>query len=178
MEDFDDLDKIVKLKATLKIITTRIQEVRQAEINERKRLEKYEKASTTPKSYEYVKSVAKAYIYDCKLFTKKSLTINEKICYLMSSIQYNQPMMAARKVNVTNKENVSILNPTDVVKTMININKHPELIKQGSDEWKMLHHAANITGSTAYNALGCRGANSMRAHYDEFIYKKVHPHST
>ena len=62
MEEFDDLDKIVKLKATLKIITTRIQEVHQAEINERNGLEKYEKASTTPKSYECVKSAAKTYI--------------------------------------------------------------------------------------------------------------------
>ena len=84
-------------------------------------------------------------------------------------------MMATGKVNVTNKENVSRLHPTDVMKTMININRHPELIKQGSDEWKTLCHAANITGSTAYNALGCRGGNSMRAHYDEFIYKKGPP---
>ena len=45
-------------------------------------------------------------------------------------------------------------------------------MKQGSDEWKTLHHAANITGSTAYKALGYRGGNAMREHYDEFINKK------
>ena len=55
----DDLDKFVKLKELVKLITNRIKNVCFLQVAERKKLEKYEKASLSPQNYEYVKSAAK-----------------------------------------------------------------------------------------------------------------------
>ena len=87
--ELDDLDKFVKLKELVKLITDRIRNVRCLQVSERKKLEKYEKASLSTQNYEYVKSAAKTFIYDCKVFVKSALSINGRICELLSSLHGN-----------------------------------------------------------------------------------------
>ena len=155
-----------------KMASCKIRSIRDAQVSERRRLEKYEKASTSPSSYEYLKSAARTYIYDCKMFIKSMLTLNQKICEYMSSLQRNRSRMASGKVNVTKRENVQRLHDTSVVKRFVNLRKNTHLIKQHSEEWLQLRQEVHLTKTTAYNVLGFRGGGEMRQHYDEFIHKK------
>ena len=87
--ELDDLDKFVKLKELVKLITHSIRHVRCLQVSERKKLEKYEKASSSPQNYKYAKSAAKTFIYDCKVFVKSALSINGRIYKLSSSLHGN-----------------------------------------------------------------------------------------
>ena len=98
--DLDDIDKFVKLKQLIKIITLRIKNVQHLQVAEGKTLEKYEKASSSPQNYESVKSAAKTYIYDCKLFVKSALSINGQICELLSSIQGSWHLLKSSTLNL------------------------------------------------------------------------------
>ena len=100
------------------------------------------------------------------------LTLNQKICEYMSSLQRNRSRMASGKVNVTKGENVQRLHDTNVVKRFVNLRRNTHLIKQHSEEWLQLRQEAHVTRSSAYNVLGFRGSEEMRQQYDEFIYKK------
>ena len=117
------------MKTLLRMASCKIRNIRDAQVSERRRLEKYEKASTSPSSYEYLKSAAGTYIYDCKMFIKSMLTLNQKICEYMSSLQRNRSRMASGKVNVTKRENVQRLHDTSVVKRFVNLRKNTHLIK-------------------------------------------------
>ena len=167
MEEYDEMDKLLKMKTLQRMASCKVRSVRDAQVSERRRLEKYEKASTSPLSYEYLKSAARTYIYDCNMFIKSMLTLNQKICEYMSSLQRNRSRMASGKVNVTEREN-----DTNVVKKFVNLRKDIHLIKQHSEEWLQIRQEAHVTASTAYNALGFSGGEEMRQHYDEFIHKK------
>ena len=118
VEDYDDIDKLLKMKTLLRMASCKIRSVRQAQVLERRRLEKYEKASTCPSSYEYQKSAARTYIYDCKMIIKSTLTINQKICEYMSSLQRNRSRMGSGKINVMERGNVQRLHDTKFVKIL------------------------------------------------------------
>ena len=83
VKEYNEMDKLLKMKTLLRMASCKIRSVREAQVSER-RLEKYEKASTSPSSYEYLKSAARTYIYDCKIFIKSMLTLNQKICEYMN----------------------------------------------------------------------------------------------
>ena len=80
--------------------------------------------------------------------------------------------MASGRVSVTERENVHRLHCTNVVKRFVNLRENTHLMTQYSQEWLQIRHEAHITGGTSYNALGFRGGQEMRQHYDEFIHKK------
>ena len=103
VEEYDEVDKLLKMNLLLRMASCKIRSVRDVQVSQRRRLEKYEKASTSPSSYEYLKSAAKTYIYDCKMFIKSMLTLNQKICEYISSLQRNRSRMASGKVNVTER---------------------------------------------------------------------------
>ena len=63
VEEYDEMDKLIKMKTLLRMASNKIKCVRETQLSERRRLEKYEKASTSPSSYEYLKSAARTYIY-------------------------------------------------------------------------------------------------------------------
>ena len=63
VEDYDDIDKLLNMKTLLQMASCKIGSVREAQVSERRGLEKYEKASICPSSYEYQKSAARIYIY-------------------------------------------------------------------------------------------------------------------
>ena len=106
------------------------------------------------------------------MFIKSTLTLNQKICEDMSSLQRNGSRLVSGKVNVIERENVKRLHDTNVVKKFVNIKKNTHLIKQHSEEWLQLRQEEHVTGRTSYNVLGLRGGEEMRQHYDEFIHKK------
>ena len=72
------------------------------------------------------------------MFTKSMLTLNQKKCEYMSSLQRNMSKLASGKVNVTERENVQRLHDTNVVKRFVNVKKNTHLIKQHSEEWLQL----------------------------------------
>ena len=135
VEEYDEMDKIIKMKTLLRMASNKIKCVRETQLSERRRLEKYEKASTSPSSYEYLKSATQTYISDCKMYIKLTLTLNQKICENMSSLQRNRSRMASGKVNVTERDNVQRLHDTNVVKKICQHYKNTHLMKQHSGEW-------------------------------------------
>ena len=57
------MDKLAKLKALIKVLSLWIHDAWHLQIEERKKLEKYERSSTSPQSYEFFKSAAKTYTF-------------------------------------------------------------------------------------------------------------------
>ena len=75
------------LKYTLKLVTTKIRDVREIENAERKRLLNYEKLSPDPNYKVAAKGACRSHIYDCKIFITNALELNKNICKCMSYLQ-------------------------------------------------------------------------------------------
>ena len=50
VKEYDEMGKILKMKTLLRAASCKIRSVRDAQVSERRRLEKYEKVSTLPSS--------------------------------------------------------------------------------------------------------------------------------
>ena len=142
------------------------------QVAERKKLEKYEQASLSPQNYKYVKSAAKTFIYDCKVFVKSALSINGRICELLSSLHGNQHLLKTSTLNISNCQNVQCLQSPSYISRYIDLNVNTHLVKQKSDEWFDLCKNCFITASTIYTALGFHGRKELKMHFNEFVYKK------
>ena len=170
--ELDDLDKFVKLKELVKLITDRIRNVRCLQVSKMKKLEKYEKASSSTQNYKYVKSAAKTFIYDCKVFVKSALSINGRICELLSSLHGNWHLLKTSTLYLSNCENVKCLQSTSYISRYIDLNVNTHLVKQKSDEWFELHKKCFVTASTIYNALGFHGWKELNMQFQWICLQK------
>ena len=94
------------LKYTLKLTTTKIQDVREIENAERKRLLNYEKLSPDPNYKAAAKGACRSHIYDCKIFITNALELNKDICKCMSFLQKNECSFNSIHVSLQSQPNV------------------------------------------------------------------------
>ena len=162
----------IDLKYVLKLITSKICDVREIENSQRKRLLNYEKLNPNPNSKTAAKGACRSHIYDCKMFINNVLDLNRNLCKTMSLLQKTSCSFSSIHISLQNQRNVQLLLPANYVAQNTTVDAHPEWFKQRSPQWRNLHTQAHITGSTAYNAMGFRGFSQLRNHFKEFVYKK------
>ena len=170
--ELDELNICTSLSKLLRLITFNIRDIRQIELEERRRLINYDKLNPDPNFRAAAKSACKTQIYECKLFVHKALQLNLQICMCLAKMQNNQSFLQPDNVKLSTQMNVRRLLSVDYVSRHIDIQARPHLIKQGSDQWKEFRKQSHITGSTAYNALGFRGFSKVKEHFNEFVYKR------
>ena len=170
--DYDNMDIYTSLRNLLRMILLKIQDIRQIELKERRRLLNYNKLNPDPNFRTAAKSACKTQIYECKIFVHKALQLNLEICECLAKMQNNHSVMMTQNINLSTQFNVRRLLSVEYVSKHIDIHESPHLIKQGSDQWKQFRKESHITGSTAYNALGFRGFSKVKEHFNEFIYKR------
>ena len=103
------------LKSTLKLITTRVKDVREIENAERKRLMNYEKLNPDPNYKATPKDACRAHIYDCRLFIANALELNKNICKCMSYVQKTNSSFNSIQISLHNQRNVWRLLPANYV---------------------------------------------------------------
>ena len=170
--DYDNMDIYTSLRSLLRMIMLEIQDIRQIELKERRRLMNYDKLNPDPNFRAAAKSACKTQIYECKIFVHKALQLNLEICECLAKIQNNHSVMMTQNINLSTQFNVRRLLSVEYVSKHIDIHESPHLIKQGSDQWEQFRKESHITGSTAYNTLGFRGFSKVKEHFNEFIYKR------
>ena len=162
----------IDLKYVLKLITSKICDVREIENSQQKRLLNYEKLNPNPNFKTAAKGACRSHIYDCKVFINNALDLNRNLCKTMSLLQKTSCSFNSIHISLLNQRNVQLLLPANYMAQNTTVNAHPEWFKQRSPQWRNLHTQAHITGSTAYNAMGFRGFSQLRNHFREFVYKK------
>ena len=163
----------IDLKYLLQLLTTKIRDVRNIELQERRRMIKYQKCNPDPNYKASAKGACRAHIYECKTFITEALLMNQTICKNMSYLQQTISAFNSSPINLEDQVNVRRLLPTRYVSRYTTVEHHPEWFKQLSTEWKDVRAKAHITGSTAYNAMGFRGFPQVRNHFRQYIYKKT-----
>ena len=169
------LDVHENMKYLLKLIRTKIRDVREIENVERKRLLNYEKCNADPNYKSSAKGACRSHIYDCKMFINNALDLNQSLCKYMSLLQRTSCMFNPRRVRLQEQINCQRLLPPHYVAQHAMVTQHPDWFQQHCHQWKNLRTQAHIMGSTAYNAMGFRGFSGIRSHFREFVYKKGPP---
>ena len=168
----DILQCHLDLKYVLKLITSKIWDVREIENIQRKRLLNYERLNPNPNFKTAAKGACRSHIYDCKVFINNALDLNRTVCKTMSFLQKTGCSFNLIHVSLQNQKNVQLLLPANYVAQNTTVDAHPEWFKQRSPQWRNLQSRAYITGSTAYNTMGFHGFSQLCNHFREFVYKK------
>ena len=108
---------------------------------------------------------------------KSALSINGRICELLSSLHGNQHLLKTSTLNISNCQNVQCLLSPSYISRYIDLNVNTHLVKQKSDEWFELCKNCFVTASTMYTALGFHGRKELNMHFNEFVYKKGRTHN-
>ena len=105
----------IDLKYVLKLITSKIYDVREIENNQRKRLLNYEKLSPNPNFKTAAKGACRSHIYDCKVFINNALDLNRNLCKTMSLLQKTSCSFSSIHISLQNQRNVQLLLPANYV---------------------------------------------------------------
>ena len=134
--DYDNMEIYRSLSNLLRVIMLTIQDIRQIELKERRRLLNYDKLNPDPSFRAAAKSACKTQIYECKIFVHKALQLNLEICQCLAKMQNNHSVIRTQNINLSTQVNVRRLLSVEYVSKHIDIHESPHLIKQGSEQWK------------------------------------------
>ena len=119
--DYDNMDIYTSLRSLLRMIMLKIQDIRQIELKERRRLMNYDKLNPDPNFRAAAKSACKAQIYECKIFVHKALQLNLEICECLAKMQNNYSVMMTQNINLSTQFNVRRLLSVEYVSKYIDI---------------------------------------------------------
>ena len=91
--DYDNMEIYTSLRSLFRMITLKIQDIRQIELKERRRLINYDKLNPDPNFRAAANSACKTQIYECKIFVHKALQLNLEICECLAKMQNNHSVM-------------------------------------------------------------------------------------
>ena len=121
--DYDNMDIYTSLRNLLRMITLKIQDIRQIELKERRRLMNYDKLNPDPHFRAAAKSACKTQIYECKIFVHKALQLNLEICECLAKMQNNHSVMMTQNINLSTQFNVRRLLSVEYVSKHIDIHE-------------------------------------------------------
>ena len=103
----DELFQVhIDLKYLLQLLTTKIRDVRNIELQERKRMIKYQKCNPDPNYKASAKGACRVHIYECKTFITDTLLLNQTICKNMSYLQQTISAFNSAPINLEDQVNV------------------------------------------------------------------------
>ena len=122
--ELDHLDIYTCMSNVLRMITFKIRDIRQIELNER-RLINYDKLNPDPYFRAAAKSACKTQIYKFKIFVHKALQLNLHICECLAKMQNNESVMRTGNINLSTQMNVRRLLSPEYVSRHIDIRVVP-----------------------------------------------------
>lgn len=185
LEIFQDLDVVdsatmKQLPHLLTNVSNRIKEVRFLKRGHKvlklKLIKMSQSHPKTEKRFNNALGTVKGTIYQCDNWINRALQFNLKLCGIMASLNHSDGnFIASTSTNIDSLHNVRILNQPQYIQRNINLQLHPQFVKQRTNMWFRLRKKSYVTGSTLFNALGLSTLQNQKKHFREFVLDMAKP---